>query len=114
MDIQTPVICPSCHLNVKPNDYFCFNCGKNLHPPPLSTSVGRQIYIYLGSIILPPIGILWGIRYLRQSDRKSKIVGTTAIVLTFLIIYLAYIYTMQFFEAVKSQLNSQTQGIPGL
>lgn len=114
MDIQTPVICPGCHVSVRPTDYFCSNCGKNLHPPPLSTSIGRQIYIYLGSVFLPPIGFLWGIRYLRQSDRKSRIVGTAAIVLTFLILYLAYIYTMQFLDSVKSQLNTQMQGIPGL
>lgn len=60
------------------------------------------------------MGILWGIRYLRQNDVKSKIVGTTAIVLTFLIIYLVYIYTVQFFDAVKSQLNIQLPDVSGL
>lgn len=114
MDIQTPIVCSGCHINVRASDYFCFNCGRNLHPVPPSTSIGRQIYIYLGSIFLPPIGILWGFRYLRQDDLKSKIVGITAIALTFLIIYLAYIYTVQFFEELKSQLNTQMQTVPGL
>ena len=114
MDIQPPVICSNCHQNVRTSDYFCFNCGRNLHPVPPSTSIGRQVYIYLGSVLLPPMGFFWGIRYLRQNDIKSKIVGITAIVLTFLIIYLAYIYTVQFFNEVKSQLAPQMPGVPGL
>ena|SRR3990167_11413942 len=114
MDNQPPVVCSNCHQNIRPSDYFCFNCGKNLHPLPLSISFGRQIYIYLGSIFLPPMGFIWGIRYLRQNDTKSKIVGATAIILTFLIFYLAYIYTVQFFDAVKSQFNTQLPDVYGL
>ena len=43
-----------------------------------------QAGIYVGSILLAPLGLVWGIRYLRQSDQKSKIIGIVAIVLTLL------------------------------
>jgi hypothetical protein len=76
------VFCPSCRQPVKLTDYFCPNCGKNLHLRPLSTSASSQIALYLKTLLLPPFGFLWGYRYLRQSDSNSKLVGWIVIIIT--------------------------------
>jgi hypothetical protein len=63
MEEQT--LCPVCHVVVKPGDYYCFNCGKNLHPAPPSLSFATLAGFFVGSIILPPMGIIWGYRYIK-------------------------------------------------
>ncbi len=75
-------VCPKCQASASPEDFFCRNCGKPLKPKPLSTSIGKQILIYLVSIFLPPFGLSPGIRYLKQPGSKSKMIGWVAITLT--------------------------------
>ena len=82
------IVCPKCKAAVSPEDYFCRNCGKALKSKPLSTSVGKQIVIYLVSIFLPPFGLGPAVRYLKQPDSKSKIIGWVAVALTVLSIIL--------------------------
>jgi len=103
------VNCPACHAEVRPTDYFCYNCGKNLKPKPLSTSFGRQMIVYLESIFLPPYGILIGIRYLRQRENKSVIVGIVAIILTFLSLIIFVVMTRRLIDTVNTQVNNQLQ-----
>ena len=80
------VLCPQCHQPVQPDAYFCPNCGKKLTSPPLSTSLGAQLWLYIFSIILPFIGWLaitkWeGIKYARSDDPDAQRIGWVAIVL---------------------------------
>ena len=107
-------VCPACHIEVRLTDYFCFNCGKNLRPKPLPTSISSQIILYLKSIVFLPLGIIWGIRYLRQPDRSSKIVGLITIVLTIVIIVIVTRTTVNFIGVLNDQVSSQLQTFPGL
>ena len=64
--------------------YYCPNCGKKLDEPPLSTSVGSQLWLYAFSLILPFLGYLaisyWhGIQYARSDDPKAQQIGWIAI-----------------------------------
>lgn len=111
--MEENLICPSCHLQVRNTDYFCFNCGKNLHPKPPSTSISSQTSLYIGSLLLPPMGIIWGLRYLRQPDRESKIVGVIAIILTIVILVLLTQFTVNLINTVNEQVNSQLQSLQG-
>lgn len=70
--------------------------------------------LYLGSIFLPPMGIIWGLRYLRQSDRRSKIVGMVSIAITLSVLWIGLKATMDTINAVNSVMNSQLQGVQGL
>jgi len=106
-------VCPSCHVGVRSSDYFCFNCGKNLKPKPLSTSITKQISIYLGSVLLPPLGLVWGIRYLREKDNTSKVVGVIAIILTVITLILLVKFTNNLIKTINEQVNSQLEGIQG-
>ena len=98
-------------MEVKPTDYFCFNCGKNLKPKPLSTSLGKQILIYLESIFLPPMGFLWGIRYLRQKGSASKAIGIISIILTVVFLVLLIKFTNEFIKTINDQVSGQLRGI---
>lgn len=106
-------VCPSCHVIVRPTDYFCFNCGKNLKPTPPSVSLEAQLSLYTKSFLLPPFGILWGSKYLLQKDIKSKIVGLVAILITLIVFALAVKLFFDFTNSLNEQINEQMQGFGG-
>ena len=112
-EIPQIVTCPKCHIAIRPTDYFCFNCGTNLHPKPLSTSIPTQLLIYTGSIFLAPMGLIWGWRYIRQPETKSKIVGSIAITLTIITLIIATILIKNFMNMINSQVYKQLETIQG-
>jgi len=107
------LVCPTCHIEVRSTDYFCYNCGRNLKPKPPSTSITRQIIIYLESFFIPPYGIVIGIHYLRQNDIKSKIVGVIAIILTVISLVLVIKLTNDLIKQVNEGVNSQLDQMQG-
>ncbi len=106
-------LCPVCHTVVRTTDYYCFNCGKNLHEKPLSTSRTTEIMYYLGSLLLPPIGLWWGFKYLKQEDSDSKRIAYVCIAITVVSTILAVRWTMQFMNGINAQVNQQLQGLQG-
>jgi hypothetical protein len=103
------ISCSSCHQPVKPIDYFCSNCGKKLHPRPLSTSLFSQLFLYTKTLLLPPFGLIWGYRYLRQSDINSKLIGLFTIFITIIeTIWLTQV-TVNMINTAKQQINQQIQ-----
>ena len=78
------LVCPQCHLPVRPEYYFCPNCGTNLRTQPLSTQIGSQVLIYLFSAVLPWIAYLaitkWqGLKYIRSGDPRARAIGWIAL-----------------------------------
>ena len=115
MDEVVPsTVCPFCHIAVRPADYFCSNCGKNLHPAPLGTGVFDIAKLYLGSVFFTPMGIFWGMRYLREKNNTSIIVGVIAMLLSLVTLIVAIQYTVSFMNTINSQMGKQFQGIEGL
>ncbi len=74
--------CTACNFLLANEYNFCPNCGKKIHEPAQSTSIGRQLVVYLVSIFLPPLGLWPAVKYIRQKDKKAKIVGWVAVLLT--------------------------------
>ena len=99
--------CLKCHVIVKPTDYFCYNCGNNLKPVPPPISLVGQMTLYIKSTLIPPFGILWAIKYLRQDSGKSKIVGIVAIILTLTSLIISSILFKNFINNVNNQVNEQ-------
>lgn len=99
------VTCPSCHITVRSTDFFCFNCGKNLKEKPPSLSAESQIMLYLGSVFLPPMGVIWGLKYLRRPDQKSRIVGWVAVALTVVCILLYTKWIFSVMDSVNKEMN---------
>lgn len=112
-EVADPPMCPFCHVTVRPMDYFCSNCGKNLHPAPLGITLYDQVKLYLGSVFLAPMGIIWGMRHLREKEDKSKIVGVIAMLLSVITLIVAIQYTISFANTINSQVGKQLQGIEG-
>lgn len=74
---------------------------------PLSTTLAKQLVIYLVSFLLPPLGLWPGINYLRQQDRTAKKIGLAAIFLTILSIVITSWLFINFMNTFTSGLNNE-------
>ncbi|PIU69310.1 hypothetical protein COS81_00435 [candidate division WWE3 bacterium CG06_land_8_20_14_3_00_42_16] len=107
--MEVPLACPRCHTVVNPDDYFCANCGEKLKKPQFSLSHWKVITIYLVSFLLPPSGLYFGLKYLRQNDEKLKKVGKLAIVLTGVSLAITIIMTVLSIRLASEIIKSTTQ-----
>lgn len=97
--------CPSCHEQVSSGSFFCPQCGKKLQDKPLSTSIGKQIFIYFVSFFLCPLGLWWAVKYLKQEDIGAKRIGIVSIILTILALVLAFLLTKEVFNIISQSVN---------
>ena len=100
-------ICPSCKKFIIEAFYFCPHCGKNLKPAPIFVSVFKQIGVYAISLLIPPLGLWPGIKYLRQSNEKTKIIGVVAIILTVISISVTIWLTIGLINQVDQTVTEQ-------
>ncbi|MBI5448849.1 hypothetical protein HY948_00875 [Candidatus Gottesmanbacteria bacterium] len=103
--------CPVCRVTVRPADYFCFNCGKKLRVLPLGVTTGDQMKLYIGSVFLAPMGIVWGLRYLQEDGQKTKIAGIIAMSLSVITIIIVTQFAVRVVNSVNSEISTQLQGI---
>lgn len=110
-----PMICPRCHFPVKPEYYFCPNCGVKLTEVPLGTGLLDQLLMYAFSIILPWIAYLaitkWqGIKYLRSPDERAKQIGLIALILlvvsSVVAFWLTYVWIQGYIQSSLNSVNS--------
>jgi len=99
--------CPHCEQVISQLDYFCPSCGKKLKGKPLSVSVGRQIFVYLLSVLLPPLGLWPAVRYLKQNSEKSRMIGFIAIALTIISIVVTVWFSIGYMNVFNQQLKQQ-------
>lgn len=100
--------CPKCGTEIFGNEYFCPNCGKVLKSKPADTGIPKQILIYLVSFFLAPFGLGYAFAYLKQPDKKSKIIGWIAVALTVLAIGSTVLLAKGFLEWEYSAINALT------
>jgi len=74
---------------------------------PLSTSLTKQLLIYLLSVSLPPLGLWPAVRYLRQKDEKAKKIGLVAILLTLVSIAVTIWAAAEFIRSLGQNFGSQ-------
>lgn len=72
-----------------------------------------QLGIYAGSIILAPMGLVWGFRYLRQPGSMAKVVGVISIVLTIGTLVIASKLVTSYITSVNEQVTQQLNGMQG-
>ena len=109
-------VCPQCHLPVRPEYYFCPNCGANLRVPPLSTSPLTQILIYLFSAVLPWIAYLaitkWpGVKYIRSGGAQARAIGWIALIVLVVSSVIAFWLT---FAWINDQLTAALNQVGGV
>ena len=67
----------------------------------------KQLGVYALSVLLPPLGLVPGIKYLFQKDPKVKIVGVVAILLTILSLVLTAYVTIDFLNRINKTISTQ-------
>ncbi len=97
-------LCRFCNSPVLDSFFFCPTCGKKLHEPPIT--VAKQIGIYALSILLPPLGLWPGIKYVFQKDEKTRAVGIIAIILTVISTIVTIWLFMNTIASITSGINS--------
>lgn len=103
--------CQVCHVIVRPTDFFCYNCGRNLHEAPRILGVGTQIAYYAGSVLMPPIGFFWGIKFLREKDDRVRRVGLICIALTVVSLLYFTVQVLSIYKNVRGEVQAQTQSL---
>src|SRR3990167_3219940 len=102
--------CPVCKQTIEVSWNFCPNCGNTLRVKPLSTSITRQIGIYALSFFLPPFGLTYAFKYVKQNDTKTRIIGIISIIITVLSIALLLLTFKMFMDYYSKILNSINTG----
>lgn len=107
---QTPptpqqLVCKKCGSPITEAYFFCPKCGKKIKEPPYKFSLATTIVVILESVLLPPLGLFPGFRYLRMKETGAKILGTTAIVITIIATILMVMFLKNYINGVNSQLN---------
>lgn len=100
------LLCPVCQFKIQSDWFFCPNCAKELKEKVLEISISKQILIYSVSFFLAPLGLGWGLKYVKSKDNKIKTVGIISIVLTVVSIILMIIVAKNFIDQYAKMLNS--------
>jgi RsiW-degrading membrane proteinase PrsW (M82 family) len=74
--------CPYCNFTLTAPVHFCPNCGEKLIQQPVSLFFSTKLLVYFISVLLPPLGLWYGFKYLRQKDKDAKQLGLAAVILT--------------------------------
>ena len=98
--------CSVCKFEIQNSWFFCPNCAKELKEKIPVISVSKQILIYFVSFFLTPLGLVWGLKYVRSTDQKTKTIGIISIVLTVLSIVLMLIASKNFIDQYSKILNN--------
>lgn len=99
--------CTKCGAALTADANFCQGCGAKIKDQGPSTSIGRQISVYIASFLLPPVGLWYGYLYLKHGGVAEKKIGWAAIVITGVAAGLAIWSTMALVDA----LNQSLQGL---
>jgi hypothetical protein len=104
--MDNSLLCPVCQFKIQSDWFFCPNCAKELKEKIPEISIGKQILIYSVSFFLSPLGLGWGLKYVRSNDNKTKTIGIISIVLTVLSIILMSIAFKSFIDQYSKILNN--------
>ena len=97
--------CSKCQTKVYEIDNFCPNCGYALKSRREDVSISKQILIYFVSFFLAPFGLGYAFKYLKQSDKKSKMIGVISLGLTFFAIIVVIFTAKGYLEQIYSEFN---------
>lgn len=104
--MENTLLCPICKYQIQSDWFFCPNCAKELKEKVPEISIGKQILIYSVSFFLTPLGLGWGLKYIRSKDQKVKIVGVISIILTVLSIVLMIGTFKNFIDQYAKMFNN--------
>lgn len=110
---NSPPVCGKCGNQIRPTDNYCSNCGVQVREQQVS--IGKQIYIYLVSILLPPLGLIWTFKYFRASHSNQRTVAIVSLLLTIIGTVVTLWMFFGFMQTLQQQMNAVLNtNIPGL
>jgi len=74
--------------------------------PPAMSPV-KKLMVCLGSVLFPPMGLIWGVKYLKHPHQSDKVVGLAAIILTIISIAMTAKLTLSLLSRFTSELNQE-------
>jgi uncharacterized membrane protein YvbJ len=98
--------CKECGHEISDEAESCPNCGKPQKNRPQATSISKQAYVYFVSLFLPPFGLYYVWKYLKQKDAKSKKIGYAALILTAISVIVTIWFTERLTSSINQALNS--------
>ena len=98
--------CKECGHEISDEALACPNCGKPQRDRPPSISLSTQITVYAVSLFLPPFGLWYVWKYLRQKDGKLKRIGIAALILTVISVVFTIWFTERLMNSINQALNS--------
>lgn len=105
MTDQAASLCPYCQSATQPDAYFCSQCGKAVRSKPLSVTLMRKLAVYSVSLFLPPFGLWYAWKYLRQEGSTAKRIGIAAILLTIIATALTVWSTVALLNTINQAVN---------
>jgi hypothetical protein len=107
--MENTSFCPACQFKTESDWFFCPSCAKELKEKVPVISISKQILIYGVSFFLAPLGLGWGLKYIKSTDQKTKKVGIISIVLTVASIILMIMASKNFIDQYSKILNNISQ-----
>jgi len=71
----------------------------------LSFTTGRKVFMYTVSALLPPFGLGWAFKYLRNGDPEGKKVGWVIIAITVVSLVINLVVFAKLFNSFSNQLT---------
>ncbi len=102
---MSPTLCPQCNEILLPGTNFCPKCGFQISLIPTTVSIGRQLYIYAVSLLLPPLGLIWTFKFLHHTTDQKRRIAIIAAVLTIVSIIFTVWFIVGFFQGIQQQVN---------
>lgn len=96
--------CPKCGTAISQDTIYCPHCGTRVQEEEIG--IGKQIYEYLVSFFLPPLGLVWVFKYLKSTQSKTRTIGWVNLVLTLISVIVMLWLTISFFHGLSQQINS--------
>lgn len=103
--------CAVCKQSVETGYNFCPNCGNDLKEIIMPISTLAQVGAYAIAVLLPPLGLWPGIKYLKKKNPNAKKVGTITIVLTIISTIVSTWAIFVMFNGYVDQMNEIMKGI---
>jgi len=97
--------CPKCKAGVSEIANFCSNCGYCLKSRRGDTSILKQILVYFVSFFLAPFGLGYAFKYLKQPDKKSRMIGMISLILTFFAIMAVIVIGKEYIRQTYDAFN---------